>query len=121
MSKNIIVVKRQNNKLSDVAEWISLDEIIMIKTEVKNSRSVIVYYTERGEFVNSTSSDMTVALIQQEIGFVNTDRGMIGNLAMEPELDEKNLRLVYKKANNFVTIRKGKVLEVIDFLKSLIK
>ena len=113
MSKEIKVVKRLGKKLADEAQWLKIEDIIGGYSEGKPGKSIFVYQTIDGEYIDANGIEHTLKLFEEIDGFVRTDRGAMANLSKIKGIDEKNMYLyVDEKKNRFITIAASRLEQV---------
>ncbi|KAA9007311.1 hypothetical protein F4V43_02160 [Paenibacillus spiritus] len=107
--------------MSKEAEWLNIEDVIGVRTEStkKEKDGFLVYITKDGQYYRDcVNVDKTLMLLNQEEGYIKTDKGMIANLNAHPELDEKFKLFKYKidhelgTKNEFITIAEKRFKDV---------
>lgn len=113
MGKEIKVVRRYGKKIADEAEWLKVEDIVGGYSEGKPGKSIFVYQTIDGEYIDATGVEHTLKLFENIDGFVRTDRGAMANLRKVDSIDEENMHLyIDAKKNRFITIAASRLNQV---------
>ncbi|MWV44896.1 hypothetical protein GRF59_14840 [Paenibacillus sp. HJL G12] len=113
MSKEIRVVKREGKKVSEEAIWLSVNDIVGGYSEGKPGKSIFVFQTLDGEYIDANGVEHTLKLFEKIDGFVRTDRGAMANLNKVKAIDEKNMYLyIDEMKSRFITIAASRLEQV---------
>ncbi|OZB98079.1 LytTR family transcriptional regulator DNA-binding domain-containing protein [Paenibacillus sp. XY044] len=117
----IIVVGREGKKVNEDAEWLDIDDVVGIHSEmVKYGKSIVIFKTMDSEYIGAHGIEMTMKLFEdlKEYNFIRADRGVMVNLNKIESIDEKNKLLFYNNKKDSFTVSKTRWNEVKDrFIK----
>lgn len=103
----IIVVKREGKKVNEDAEWLDINDIIGIFSEVKSGKSSVIFRTKDAEYIGPYGIEMIMKLfenLEEEYKFIRADRGVMVNLKKIEAMDEKNKLLYYNNKEDSFTV-----------------
>ncbi|MGM1044813.1 MAG: hypothetical protein ACQEXX_01565 [Bacillota bacterium] len=117
MKKTLVVSRREGNTFSKRAEWLEINEIWLVKAEGKKGNVSTLIYTEYEEFITRNAAEQIIFLLEQEEGFIRTDRGMMANFNKNVDFDEKFRTVYHKNGKTFITVTVGNYKKIINYLQ----
>jgi DNA-binding LytR/AlgR family response regulator len=123
--KTVLVCKWDGSQLGEEAEWLNINELVYVKTgSTKKEKHFYVFGTNKGEYRVCTSIDKTIALLENEEGFLRVDRGAMANLNRDFRYDPQLDILKYTMSDgqsDYITVAGKYIKAVKNYLQKIIK